>query len=392
MKVGIRDVARAAGVSTATVSRALGQGPVSETLRGQGEAAVPATGYRPHLSARRLRSQSARTIGLIVADIRNPVFTAVSRAVEDVIFGADMRGILCNTDEDPAREAMYLCLMEEERGTGVIFAPTVTTTRDLGAHRYDFPIVLIDRTGPPGAYDSVVLDNQAARVTLIDHLVAQGHARIGGLFGSTSSTAAERRAGYQEAMRRHGLAPQARSVAPNAAAATEAAAHWLQEPDRPEAFVVSNGLILMGAVRAARALNLVLPRDLDPPGPVARGQGAHGACGKGRWTHISLTDEQFAKIAPLLPNDTRGRDRGDDRRVISGIVPVPKSGWRRAAKGGLGWAVRDPRPSRRAALSGAAPDIPPKINRHRPPLAMSPDAGTRPCGAFRDRGALRRVR
>jgi LacI family fructose operon transcriptional repressor len=262
MKVGIREVAQAAGVSTATVSRALGRGPVSEALREQVEAAVRATGYRPNLSARRLRSQSAQTVGLIVADIRNPFFTAVSRAVEDAAFASGMRVILCNTDEDPTREAMYLRLMEEERVTGVIFAPTVATTAGLGAAPLDFPVVLIDRTGPPGAHDSVVLDNPAAGAALVDHLASQGYARIGGLFGSTSSTARERRAGYEAAMARHGLAPAVRTVAPNAAAAEAEAARWLAEPDRPEALVLSNGLILMGAVRAARGLGLAIPGDL----------------------------------------------------------------------------------------------------------------------------------
>lgn len=262
MKVGIRDVARAAGVSTATVSRALGRGPVSEALREQVEAAVRATGYRPNLSARRLRSQTTRTIGLIVADIRNPFFTAVSRAVEDAAYGADMRVILCNTDEDPAREAMYLRLMEEERVTGVIFAPTVATTVGLGERQFDFPVVLIDRVGPPGAYDSVVLDNVAACSDLVDHLARNGYRRIGGLFGSTSSTAQERRAGYEAAMRRHGFTPEIRTLAPNAAVAAAEATRWLTADRRPEALVVSNSLSLMGALRAARALNLTLPRDL----------------------------------------------------------------------------------------------------------------------------------
>ncbi|QGY04769.1 LacI family DNA-binding transcriptional regulator [Methylobacterium mesophilicum SR1.6/6] len=262
MKVGIRDVARAAGVSTATVSRALGRGPISEALRAQVEAAVRTTGYRPNLSARRLRSQAAQTIGLIVADIRNPFFTAVSRAVEDAAFAVEMRVILCNTDEDPAREAMYLRLMEEERVTGVIFAPTVATTQRLGAEPLGFPVVLIDRSGPPGLHDGVVLDNAAAGAALVDHMAAQGFARIGGLFGSTSSTAQERRAGYEAAMLRHGLAPQIRTVPPNAAAAEAEAARWLADSDRPEALIVSNGLILMGAVRASRTLNLSLPGDL----------------------------------------------------------------------------------------------------------------------------------
>jgi LacI family fructose operon transcriptional repressor len=262
MKVGIREVARAAGVSTATVSRALGRGPVSEALREQVEEAVRATGYRPNLSARRLRSQAAQTIGLIVADIRNPFFTAVSRAVEDAAFASGMRVILCNTDEDPAREAMYLRLMEEERVTGVIFAPTVATTASLGESLLDFPVVLIDRTGPPGIHDSVILDNPAAGAALVDHLVAHGYTRIGGLFGSTSSTAWERRAGYEAALLRHGLGPDVRTVAPNAAAAEAEAGRWLAGADRPEALILSNSLILMGAVRAARSLDLAIPRDL----------------------------------------------------------------------------------------------------------------------------------
>jgi len=262
MKVGIREVARAAGVSTATVSRALGRGPVSDALREQVEEAVRATGYRPNLSARRLRSQAAQTIGLIVADIRNPFFTAVSRAVEDAAFASGMRVILCNTDEDPAREAMYLRLMEEERVTGVIFAPTVATTAKLGETPLDFPVVLIDRSGPAGAHDSVILDNPAAGAALVDHLVGGGYRRIGGLFGSTSSTAQERRAGYEAAMQRHGLSPEIRTVPPNASAAEAETARWLTGADRPEALMVSNGLILMGVVRAARALGLTLPREL----------------------------------------------------------------------------------------------------------------------------------
>lgn len=266
MTVGIRDVARAAGVSTATVSRALGQGPVSEALRRQVEAAVRATGYRPNLSARRLRSQTTRTIGLIVADIRNPFFTAVSRAVEDAAYAAGMRVILCNTDEDPAREALYLRLMEEERVTGLIFAPTRITAEAMKAGDLDVPAVFIDRPGPPGAHDSVVLDNVAAAAALVDHLWAQGYRRIGGLFGATSSTAQERCAGYTEALGRRGADPLARVAAPNAAAAEAALTAWLAQGDRPDALLLSNGLMLMGAVRAARGLGLAVPGDLGLAG------------------------------------------------------------------------------------------------------------------------------
>ncbi|MBS7537981.1 LacI family DNA-binding transcriptional regulator [Ancylobacter lacus] len=266
MTVNIKDVARAAGVSISTVSRALGKGPVSAEVREQVQAAVKATGYRPNLSARRLRSQHTLTVGLIVADIRNPFFTAVSRAVEDAAYQAGMRVILCNTDEDPAREALYVRLMQEERVTGLIFAPTRATIGQLRAAPFDFPVVLIDRAGPDGQFDTVVLDNRAASAALVEHLAVQGYRRIGGLFGGTSTTGLEREAGFSAAMAAHGLAGESRFVAPNAAAAEAEAMAWLASPARPEALVLSNGLLLTGAVKAARAHGLRIPEDIGLAG------------------------------------------------------------------------------------------------------------------------------
>lgn len=262
MAVGIKDVAKAAGVSAATVSRVLGHGPVSADLRDKVEAAIRATGYRPNLSARRLRSQHSRTIGLIVSDIRNPFFTTLSRAVEDAAYRAEMRVVLCNTDENPDREAMYLRLMQEERITGLIYAPTRSATAALAALEVDFPVVLVDRTGGNGAHDAVVIDNAGAATLLVDHLAATGRRRIFGLFGNTSSTAIERHDGYRAAMLARGLEPEARFVAPNPEAAAAALTERLAAGERPQAVVVSNGLMLLGACRALKAAGLVTPDDL----------------------------------------------------------------------------------------------------------------------------------
>lgn len=270
MTIGIKDVARAAGVSPATVSRVLGSGPVSDALRRQVEAAVRETGYRPNLSARRLRSRHTQTVGLIVADIRNPFFTAVSRAVEDAAYQSGLRVILCNTDEDPEKEAMYLRLMEEERVTGVIFAPTRRTTERMADEPREFPTVLIDRACQRSLEDAVLLDNQAATGQLVEHLHAQGYRRIAGVFGNTSTTGVERHAGYQAAMASLGLAPEAVFVAPSAEAAeVEIRRLVVDAADRsarPDAVIASNGLLLMGIVRAARAAGLVIPGDLAVAG------------------------------------------------------------------------------------------------------------------------------
>ncbi|WP_334175456.1 LacI family DNA-binding transcriptional regulator [Pseudoxanthobacter sp.] len=266
MTIGIKDVARAAGVSAATVSRVLGDGPVSAELREKVETAIRATGYRPNLSARRLRSQHSRTIGLVVSDIRNPFFTALSRAVEDAAYKAKMRVILCNTDENPDREAMYLRLMQEERITGLIYAPTRTTAERIAAMEFDFPVVLVDRAGPGGHHDCVVIDNGAAAAELVDHLAAAGCRRIAGLFGNTSSTAAERHDGYAAAMAARGLPLNARFIAPDAEAASRALYELMVAHDRPDAVIASNGLILLGIVKALKSLGLTMPADIAVAG------------------------------------------------------------------------------------------------------------------------------
>ncbi len=263
----IKDVARVAGVSVATVSRALsGVAAVSPKLMARIEAAIHETGYRPNLSARRLRSRHSGTIGLILADLRNPFFTAVSRAVEDVAYRHGLRVILCNTDENPDKEAIYLKLMEEERVTGVIFAPTRQTAQTLDQRDIGFPLVLIDRVSPHGQQDAVVLDNSAASAMLMEHLHAQGYRRIAGVFGNASSSGIERHDGFVAAAQRLGLQIQTAFVPPQIEAAQTEVRRLLDCSERPQAVIASNGLLLMGVVRAVRAAGLAIPDDVAVAG------------------------------------------------------------------------------------------------------------------------------
>ncbi|MDR3413346.1 MAG: LacI family DNA-binding transcriptional regulator [Formivibrio sp.] len=259
----IKDVALAAGVSTATVSRVLsGSGPVRKELREKVLETVAAMGYRPNLAARRLRSSRTQTIGLIVSDVRNPFFTNISRAVEDMAYQQGMRVMLCNSDEDPKKEALYLELMEDENVCGVIFSPTLGTARRFDATVYPFPVVMIDRPVAAGTADAVILDNQAATRTLVDHLVSQGYRRISGIFGSASGTGLARREGFNEALKQNGLTGTSQLVTANVAAGQLEISHLLESPDRPEALLVSNGLFLLGALQAIRAAGLSIPNDV----------------------------------------------------------------------------------------------------------------------------------
>ena len=123
-------------------------------------------------------------------------------------------------------------------------------------------MVLIDRAPPNARHDCVLLDNSKAMATLVEHLVERGYRRIAGVFGKASSTGDERRNGYLESMRRHGLSPKFQRVAPTVEAAHATVRGLLNGDERPDALVVSNSLLLMGAFQAVREARLAIPRDL----------------------------------------------------------------------------------------------------------------------------------
>ncbi|MCB1768718.1 MAG: LacI family DNA-binding transcriptional regulator, partial [Candidatus Competibacteraceae bacterium] len=256
----IKDVAKRAGVSVASVSRVLaGHSGVTDATRQRVLEAVQALDYRPDLAARRLRSRRTDTIGLIVSDIRNPFFTEISRAVEDVAYQNRMRVILCNADEDPEKEALYLDLMRDENVSGVILSPSLPTLANFRIRDYPFPVVLVDRCDRETTADAVVLDNADSAYRLTVHLIEQGYRRIAFIYGATSATGRQRQEGYVMAMATHGLETLAQAVPATADAARKAAAELVQGPSLPDALVGSSGLILLGLVEALREAQLQFP-------------------------------------------------------------------------------------------------------------------------------------
>ncbi|MFO1420617.1 MAG: LacI family DNA-binding transcriptional regulator [Candidatus Competibacteraceae bacterium] len=259
----IKDVAKQAGVSVASVSRVLaGHAGVSESTRQRVLEAVQALDYRPDLAARRLRSRRTDTIGLIVSDIRNPFFTEVSRAVEDMAYQNRMRVILCNADEDPDKEALYLDLMRDENVSGVILSPTLPTLARFRPSDYSFPVVLVDRCDRDTAADAVVLDNVDSAYRLTSHLIEQGHRRIVFIYGATSATGRQRHEGYVTAMATHGLETLAKAVPATIDAARAAAGEWVGRRPLPDALAGSNGLILLGLIEALREAHLRFPEQI----------------------------------------------------------------------------------------------------------------------------------
>jgi LacI family fructose operon transcriptional repressor len=257
----IKDVAKAAGVSTATVSRVLANNAlIKPETRERVLSAISQLNYRPNLIARSLRVQKSARIGLVVSDIRNPFFTAIGRAVEDAAYEQGYSVLMCNTDENPEKEELYLNLLRDENVAGVIFSPTQQF--NMAAHNYDgrMPFVIIDRSVTPQKADMVLLDNVSAAYELTNHLIENGYKKLAGLFGDASTTGQDRHRGFLQALQEHQLSPfGVHFISPRIKQGHEATTALLEQSDRPDAIFTSNSLLTAGAFQALRDKKISVP-------------------------------------------------------------------------------------------------------------------------------------
>ena len=263
----IKDVAKIAGVSTATVSRVLSHSSyVSDEVRKKVLSAVAKAGYRPNRLARNLRVRSSNTIGLIVADIQNPFFTSISRAVQDAAYDNDLNVFLCNTDEDYVKEKIYLELMRDEHAAGIIIAPTHQTDESIQRIlEHDIPCVVIDRELPNADIDTVVINNEEAGYRLTKHLLDTGKRRICVVAGSGSTTGALRLDGCIRALREYGAG--AKSPRIYTVKASESEGYRVMTDIASgnlscDGVISTNGLLATGIYRKIHELKIRMPEEI----------------------------------------------------------------------------------------------------------------------------------
>ena len=264
----IRDVAAAAGVSPATVSRVLNlKEDVADDLRRRVLVAVSDLGYRRNGPARSLRTRAAMVLGLIISDITNPFFTAVVRGVEDVAQLAGYSVVLANADEDVAKESRYLEVAAAEQMAGVLLTPASSqlTSIDVLIER-NIPVVTIDRRLANSPVDSVTVNNRQAARAAAEHLISQGCKRVGFVAGPvTITTGASRLAGYRAALRAAGRPDDATLVAyadfrtEGGYAATRQLLHSHKPPD---GLLISNNLMTVGGMQAIAEAGLSVPDEI----------------------------------------------------------------------------------------------------------------------------------
>jgi LacI family transcriptional regulator len=262
----ISDVAARAGVSTATVSRALnGKSTVDPELAARVQKAAEELGYHPNGLARSLRKQSTAVLALIISDVENPFFTAIARGVEDVAQGSGYSVVLCNSDESTEKESRYIDVAVQERVAGVVLSPTGASTSIEVLRRRGTPVVAVDRPLALAECDQVLVDTRQAAEEATAHLLAAGYRRVGCVTGPAGvRTADDRLAGYQDALRSAGVPDEPSLVrrAEYRAAGARLATEELLGGARPDALLVANSPQAIGVLEALGKAGLRLGSDV----------------------------------------------------------------------------------------------------------------------------------
>ncbi len=264
----LKDVARLAGVSTATVSRILNErGPASEETRGRVFRAVQQLDYHPNWLARSLRGLRTNTIGLVLPDIENPFFTSLVKGIEQAASARDWNLIFCNTDEDIQREEALVRTLVERKIDGLILCPTA------GPHTYlaryleqGLDVVAVNRTLRNLPLTAVTSDNVGGAYEGMIHLLAKGLRRLALILGTPNlSTTQDRLAGCRKAAQEYSLAPEdllVRVGYGRTAQGYEAALDCLDTTPRPQAIFAFNNLMAEASLTAIRQRGIRCPDEI----------------------------------------------------------------------------------------------------------------------------------
>ncbi|RJE87597.1 LacI family transcriptional regulator [Paenibacillus sp. 1011MAR3C5] len=259
----IKDVARIAGVSVATVSRVLNdKGYVGQRTREKVEKAIKETSYKPNEVARSLFKKRSSTIGLIVPDIMNPFFTELARAVEDMATKLGYNVILCNSDGNRDKEQAYLDVLKQQYVNGIIVSSNTLTAQQV--EELNIPVVSIDREISKGL-PTIVVENKKGAMMATRYLQSKGCKNIGHIRGSYGVVNAEERyEGYKEVVASEPWFKESYVVNGNydMQSSIAATAELLRLHPEIDGIFAANDIMAIGALKVAHQLGKKVPEEL----------------------------------------------------------------------------------------------------------------------------------
>ncbi len=259
--VTIRDVAREAAVSVASVSRVMnGMGNVTPALRRRVETAAAALGYVPHAGARNLSLARANAIGVVLPDIHGEFFSEVLRGMDREASDRGLQLLLSNMHADADLAVQALRTMRGRVDGMVVMAPHVDPDQLFAQLPPGVPVVLVNCAPHHDKRPEIRTDNAGGAIAMVDHLVAVGRRRIVHVSGPQGNIeAAERAQGYSAAMARHGLSPRIIPGTFMEESGAEAAEVLLRDLQAVDAVFAANDMMAIGALMAFRRAGVAVP-------------------------------------------------------------------------------------------------------------------------------------
>lgn len=270
VSITIRDVARRAGVSVTTVSRALnGTGPVSDDVRRRVEAASAELRYLPHGTARNLITRRTDVFGVVLPDLFGEFFSEVIRGMDPQ---AQQRGyhLLLSGSHAGRREIELAARAMRGRVDGmIVMSPDVSGAELERCLPPDVPVVLLNCDVAGSAFSAINVDNYGGALEMVRHLIRLGHRRIAMITGAASSfDARERLRGFRAAIEEAGATVEGVEAAGDftEAGGYRAAAELAGGPNPPTAIFCANDSMAVGAISALRRVGRRVPDDVAVAG------------------------------------------------------------------------------------------------------------------------------
>lgn len=268
----IKEIARLAGVSIATVSRVInGTSYVSPDIESRVRKVIEDSQYVPNSVARSLRFDNTWTVGSIISDIANSYFNIIAKVSLDLLRERNYSMIICSTEEDADRELNYLRFLDGRKVDGIMLNSTGKNDDYIALLSQRMPIVLLNRRIRHVGFRGDFIDssNHEGGSLMVDHLFRHGHRRIGVINGDLGlSTGQERFEGFVEAMARHGLSvgsdyPFRFDGKFHMDEGFEGARVLCEKSRPPTAIAVMNNAMAIGAMKYFKARHIRVPEDIS---------------------------------------------------------------------------------------------------------------------------------
>jgi LacI family transcriptional regulator, galactose operon repressor len=265
-RAGIRQVAERAGVAQSSVSRVLSDHPdVSPVMRNRVLDAVSALGYEPDMLAQSLRRGATMSIGFVVSDISNPLFSEIALAAETKLQERNFSLLIANALRDPEKEGELVRVLSRRRVDGMLISISDETHPGIQAavSALQLPVVLVDRE-LPGIPSAVLADHASGISAAAAHLISLGHRRIALINGNASvRPSRERQRALRRSCRAAGVAALIRHGPFDPEHGRKSALDLLDSPEPPTAIVSGSNQILVGVLRAIRERGVRVPADIS---------------------------------------------------------------------------------------------------------------------------------